>query len=412
MLVPTPAHAAFTLAPCAGSSVAGQGSSFQKGAQAAWAASFDAACSPFEQPPGSIAITYTANGSGAGLASLGANPTGDRDAATRFAGTDDAPTTAQIAQIAAGPAGGATGAGRIRTIPVATGAIALIVNAPDGCAIPAGAAYGATRFHVSSPVLEQAWAGAAATWGDVLGRITETAGGGRAAGSCAAQPLIRVVRFDTSGTTLQLKRWLDHVDPAARWTALGNTEWPGATVNAGAKGGGALAALVAATDGSLGYVDLATARANGFEASETAPDDTFWLPLDDNTGAPAEPTADPLGYVQGTTARGANCEAAEFSGEPGGADPTLGDWSAVTGAGAPAGYPLCLLTFELVWDDAATVYAATPAEQASARTVKDYLSEIVGATGQATLAPGDYAGLPANLRDVAAGGVAQIDFAR
>lgn len=385
------ARAAFSLGPCGGSAVSGQGSSFQTAAQGAWAAQFAAGCS-------SIQVGYTANGSGAGLASLGANATGDRDPATRFAGTDDAPTAQQIARIDAGPASGATAAGQVRAIPVAAGAIVVIVNFPDGCAVPAGEAYG-DRFHVSSQVLEEAWAGQRATWGDLLPGI---------APGCAGAPVKRAVRFDASGTTQQFKRWLDHVDPGRGWAGYGNTEWPGTTINAGTKGGGALAGLVASADGSLGYVDLATARAKGFEAG----DDTFWLPVDDAAGQPVEPTADPQGYVQGTAARGANCDAAQFSGAPAGADPTLGDWSAVTGVETPTGYPLCLLTYALAWDDAARVYGAGAAEEAKARTVKDYLGFVVGADGQSILAAHDYAPLPAGLAAVARDAVTRIDWNR
>lgn len=384
------ARAAFSLGPCAGAPVAGQGSSFQKAAQGAWAAQFAAACS--------IAVGYTPNGSGTGLAAMGAGAAGERDAATRFAGTDDAPTADQIARIDAGPASGATGAGRVRTIPVAAGAIVLIVNFPDGCAVPADARYG-DRFHVSNSVLEQAWAGERATWGELLPGI---------ASPCADAPVKRAVRFDVSGTTQQFKRWLDHVNPRRGWSAYGNTEWPGNTINAGAKGGGPLAALVASTDGSLGYVDLATARAAGFEAG----DDTFWLPVDDTAGNPVEPTADPQGFVHGTAARGAACETTQFTGVPGGSDPTLGDWSAVTGVETPTGYPLCLLTYALAWDDDAPVYGATAAEEAKARTVKDYLALVTGSDGQGVLAAHDYAPLPAALAASAQAAVDRIDWNR
>jgi ABC-type phosphate transport system substrate-binding protein len=407
LAVTAPAASASTnLPPCGGSSVAGQGSSFQKAAHAAWSARLGEACGASPQ------ITYTPNGSGAGLSAMGANPTGTRDATTRFAGTDDAPDAAAIAQINAGAANGSTGPGRIRTIPVAVGAIALIVNYPNGCTIPAASRHD-DRFHLASGALERAWAGDTATWGALLPGIAETPAGGRTSGACAAQPVQRAVRFDGSGTTLQFKRWLEHVNPARGWSALANTAWPGSTVNAGVKGGGALADLVTATDGALGYVDLATARAKGFDKAPGTADDTFWLPVDDNTGSPTEPTADPAGYVQSaTTPRGAGCNSTEFAGAPSGADPTLRDWSAVTGATTPTGYPLCALTFLLAWDDPAKVYGAGVTEAASARTVEDYLSVIVSAPGQAALAPGDYARLPGNLGLVAALAVAGIDFNR
>jgi ABC-type phosphate transport system substrate-binding protein len=218
------------------------------------------------------------------------------------------------------------------------------------------------------------------------------------------------VRFDVSGTTLQFKRWLDQVNPGRGWTGFANSEWPGATINPGTKGGGALAALVKSTDGSLGYVDLATARANGFETAGGGTDDTFWLAVDDNAGQPSEPTADPDGYREGTPARGANCDGTQFTRQPGGADPTLEDWSQVTGATTPSGYPLCLLTFDLAWDDQADVYGSGDGEQGQARTVKDYLADVVGTSGQSLLPAGDYSSLPRDIQAVSLRAVESIDW--
>ena len=47
-----------------------------------------------------------------------------------------------------------------------------------------------------------------------------------------------------------------------------------------------------------------------------------------------------------------------------------------------SGYPVCLLTYGLLWDDNSKVYGNTPSEEAQARTVLDYVDFVASSFGQ------------------------------
>src|SRR6201999_4485226 len=96
-------------------------------------------------------VTYEASSSGDGRAALGSregtvvNATGSRSAAYRFAGADQAPNQTQRDQIEHGPIDGngvdvtAADDGKLSVIPIAIGAIAIIVHLPNGCDYTTGA---------------------------------------------------------------------------------------------------------------------------------------------------------------------------------------------------------------------------------------------------------------------------------
>jgi hypothetical protein len=198
-----------------------------------------------------------------------------------------------------------------------------------------------------------------------------------------------------------------------------------------------LAKAVNETDGSIGYLDLATARKEGFNMEEKAADDTYWLPLEPvnpattpgtvDTGVFAEPTADAGAHftkLEGHK-KGANCEGADIRNVPQGSaspngDPTLGDWSAAIATGGTAkaitehpttAYPVCAITYDLAFDDDAAAYENTTSEEQVARAVKDYLSVAVSQYGQDQL-PGeaDYSVLAPELLADAQTGVAAIGW--
>ena len=59
---------------------------------------------------------------------------------------------------------------------------------------------------------------------------------------------------------------------------------------------------------------------------------------------------------------------------------TTGDWSNASGVDSPNGYVICTLTYGLAFDDNKNAYALQPdqtAEEAKARTVKDYWTSII-----------------------------------
>lgn len=486
-LIAQDAHAAFTLRACDGSSdVRGQGASFQQGAQVYFKSVFERSNGCSGTPTGP---TYTANGSGNGIASAGGGggnaqllcagscaiplPAGQRDPSVSFQATDEPPTPTQQAAMNTGLPGEADDA-LIHVIPVATGANALILHAPEGCNLSTvtnktngrdGALGGADtgdnaadhtqRIRLDNTLVEAAFAGVAQTWGDIAPGISGTATNAQQTErDCARVPVKRIVRQDVSGTTYGWKAYLNLINPARGWLTTystpNNLTWPavGGTSTATptpvsgtgqptfcpetgnklcsgpASGNGSLTDQVNITDGSIGYSDLATARAKGFtiNASADRQDYTFWAPLQNNPGGTptgyAEPTVDPAAHSGAVGGRGANCQNVTVANIPTPAnsprgDPTLGDWSRVFAAGGPV-YGACVLTYILAWHDNAAVYGNNDVQQAKARTVKDYLQRaILSSFGQA-FTNVDYSALPnpagAPLLDYARAAADSIDW--
>lgn len=430
-----PSEAAFTLLQCEGSSVIGRGASFQAQAHVGFEQNFRSTTWCGSTAPD---ITYEALGSGAGRRALGeqssSNPQGNRDPNVRFAGTDEAPNLTQISQMEQGPTVNPDGTGGdltdaddgdLRTIPVASSSIPLIVNEPGNCR-----AQGANqtsvnaqfnRFVTDNALLEAAYAGdpSVDTWGELVPGIVGV--NGRSTASCQGVPIKRVVRLDSSGTTFEFKKWLAEINPARNWGSLSNAAWPNdsgttAVIRGDANGNGPAAEKVFATDGSIGYSDLATARIEGFRKNG-ATDGTYWIPVRMPDGTPREPTED-QNIEDGNVKKGSDCVNATFGPLPTtpSGDITRGDWSAVEGHNTSNSvYPICALTYSLVFDDNADVYGNTATEEAQARTVFDYVTSIVHPTGQSKLKQNDYSKLSTtaaagNLRGVAAQGMSRVGW--
>ncbi len=494
---PPSAHASFTIEPCHGSAIQGEGSSFQKVAQQQfWTTTiFDSSFGCGSGAASSTPVTYVPDGSGCGIASIGGGGStgkcsdfesenanaGYRDPNTRFAGSD-APLTPT--QQAAADAAGGEHPGVIHTLPVANGAVTVIVHFPEGCSLEdptAGGGNGNTstggpndpggkdgtgdtyanqdlRVHIPAATLEQIWDGTPTTWGEIVGthvtgKPTSTLNSGFT--KCEEVPVRRIVRRDGSGTTYNFKAYLSLLPgaPTGLWTSApvvgDNTTWPITTssnttsvevnktnnvcedashiCHGTENGGGSLAAAVTATDGSIGYLDLATARQKGFTViaakSPATPDHTYWIPVqtidpsnNNHVGTNyVEPTASPLSNIESSgSPNGSNCTNADYRGIPTtpASDPTLGDWSQAiaTGSTDTSTYPVCALTYVFAFDDDAPVYGNTQAEQEKARTVKDYLTAIESPAGQFGLASADYGTLPANVVQIAQNGVNAIDW--
>lgn len=414
---PAASQAAFTppyTTPGSGSSISGIGAGLQEEAQGILANGF---ATTFPGPT----VTYSATGSGDGLNAFGAAD-GRRDATNRFAGTDEPPTLAQLVRMDLGSQPGHNSA-LSREIPIASGSIAVLVSFPSGCTIPQNAAYPAgpvtsqSQFVVSNQQLEKAFAGdpSVSTWGQLLPGIS----GDDFGTPCANVPLTRVVRGDDAGTTFAFKQWLASINPSRRWSTLPNTTWPndaGATAvirsnaNVFTNGDTAEALGVGQNDGSIGYASLSAAYTIGFDQTIGNLDQNFWIPIHDANGDVVQPTRDPAGITTGTP--GANCDNPGYRNVPGGPDPTLVTWRAVT-VGSPTSYPLCTLTYGLAWDDSSLAYQSTSTtEQASQRTVKDYLGYALGDAAQAALARGNDSALPVNVLAIARGGQSKIGWNR
>ncbi len=407
-----------------------------------------------------------------------------RSSITRFAGSDAPLTVAQ--QIAADDSAG-TKPGVIHQIPVASFAVAIIVHFPDGCKLKdpgSGAAANGTgslngdtstggpndppggetgdkaseetlRVHITAAEMETIWDGTTQTWGNIVPEA-DLEGEGKTAKECAETPVYRIVRFDGSGTTYNFKAYLSLLPgaPAGLWTeglvAGDNSNWPETfnaekkkpgTVNAGTKvceatnhictalanGGGPLTEAVTATNGSIGYADLATARKHNFYMKAKEKDHTYWIPMQtispekgNEVGAAyAEPSEVPTSNLVASP-EGANCTDADYRNFPTeGADPTLGDWEKAIATGSTANaiknepvhaYPLCGLTYDFAFDDDAPVFGESQLEQEKARTVKDYLEAVESTKGQFQLALHDYGTLPLSIVQIAQNGVKAIDW--
>lgn len=447
----TRADAAFTTGKCAGADVIGRGASFARDAHNVFINNF--------QPiycagtPAFAGVTYEALGSGAGK-----NAAKARDIATRFGMTDEPPPPDEIEEMNKGGSGtplvidsDPSNDGEIHVVPAAVGAVAPLVNFPDGCDVnklPSdaktpeqnldgdGVPDDVIRVRFDREQFEGAWAKAPGyeTWDEIFPELVE----GGADPACE-KPIIRVVRFDTSGTTFAFKDYLDSVNGARGWltTYIANQEnrqWPGTVVgpraDCGGKegpgsqedsidqltsgcsnGNGELVKKLVVTDGSIGYSDISTARTNSTGSLAVTPEandnDTYWTQLENAANTFTEPTSNPNGF-RSDGPKGSNCLATEFESVP---SSTLGqDWSPVSGVESQVGFGICTMTYGLVFDDSADVWGNSPAEEAKARTVKDYWENILSPTAQASLFPNDYAPLPTSILNVARAGVESIDW--
>lgn len=434
------AEAAFALGKCGGTDITGRGASFARDAHNLWITNFltgYCASNPSN-------ITYEPLGSGAGRRSMMA-----RDEDPRFGMTDDPPDVEEIEKMNTGVGNAGdpqndsdpSDNGEIHLIPAAVGAVAPLVNFPDGCdpaeldeASRTSNTAALMRVRFTKSEWEEVWGqeeGSLLDWHDVFPELEGD--------SDCEVPIIRVVRQDDSGTTYAFKDYLNTINGARGWlsTYVGpNTNWPGAEFGAGghcggtaapgkeadsedhltsgcSSGNGNLVPKVVSTDGSVGYSDISTARTNPGESLTINPsggdNDVYWTQLQNGSGNFTEPTANPGGFEE-NGAKGSNCQSTEFKngGQP--LPTTLGNWEDVSGVNAPVGYGICTLTYGLVFDDLADPWGNTPEEEAQARTVKDYWESVVSDTGQALLFPGDYAKLPAQILAIARSGVSSVGW--
>lgn len=354
-------------------------------------------------------------------------------------------------------------------------------NDPTGAYTSDKFSEGTLRVHIPAGTLEEIWGGKPMTWGEVTkdkmtGKPTNALKVEEGfTTSCDEVPIRRIVRFDSSGTTYNFKAYLGLLPVGVGGSATNEvwtkspvvgtgTTWPLTTsstgvpkpvpITAGTKefinecnetvsgpdrictgsknGNPFVAAAVAATDGSIGYSDLATARQNGFTITPESknggkPDDTYWIPLqtvnpEDSVSTRVgtnyvEPTVSPTSNVgNGAEVRGSNCTNADYRGIPaitaGEPDPTLGDWANAIGTGSKdtVTYPNCAITYDFVWDDDAPVYGNTLAEQAKARTIKDYFTTVESGEGQLSLQGEDYGSLPPTIINIARIGVNAVGW--
>ncbi len=272
-----------------------------------------------------IEINYQSIGSGGGIQQIKAGTVdfGASDAALPDARLEEMPR-------------------RILHFPTVGGAVVLAYNLPS-----------VRRPLMLTPdVIGGIYMGKITTWNDK--RIAAVNPGV----SLPAAPILPVHRSDGSGTTNIFTTYLSAVDGSWKEMVGANTSvsWP---VGIGGKGNEGVSGLIRQTQGAIGYVELAYAKQNKLPAAHVR----------NRSGKFIEPT------LASTTA------AAE------GAAPMLAKdvRFPIVNSPAPDAYPICGLTFLLVYQD--------QKDAGKAHALAGFLEWAIH-EGQAAAAPLDYAPLP------------------
>jgi ABC-type phosphate transport system substrate-binding protein len=394
-------------AACTGDNIEGQGSSLQELAQNnVWRPHFNAKCVGTEQVTG-----YKGTGSGAGLATWGVGKLehnfGDSFA---FVGTDQPPNPTQKAEIEL-----FSGGGKVLSIPTLQAAVSIDINLPTGCE---KAESGKGKKIVGKLALTQKQV--ERVFAHTLTKWSELEGGGAEnkilpAGCAEGKTITRVVREDGSGTTAILKKFLfeinrEPVDPETgeTWNELAeknkNLPWPEEKVDlVRAKGGKAVAKKVTETAGSIGYANLADARATHLytpEGGAGAGTKVFWALLQNNPKSEKK-FIDPATNGEENAVGNSNCGGEKYvdlsaEGKKAKFPPESTElpWNEVTAELKAKNYSLCGFTYDL----SLTKFSGTESQGAAAtatevETIKNYIGYILG-TGQTDLNNNDYLGLP------------------
>jgi len=315
-------------------------------------------------------VTYVGIGSGPGMNRWKADGSGGAPSGDEFIGTDDPPSAAQINAIKA-----AAGGSSVEVIPVAQGAVSVIVNLPENCS----ATRSPLRATASSVV--EAYDAGTADFGELFpGQVT---------GAGCAADATPIARSSGSGTTQVFKRYLSAV---GGWSGntRSDTTWPTAAVRTIGSGGPGVVTSVQGTEGSIGYVVIADAV--DASLSNDASTSTFWVELPNGSGY-ADPAVD-----DGISPPTSNCANTVYSGTVP-TDTTDADWTGVNGVNTSAtDYPICALTYVLAYSSA---YAGAPSVSGrtftadQGQTTCRYLSYVTDdATGQSEINAHHYSALP------------------
>jgi hypothetical protein len=314
----------------------------------------------------------------------------------------------------------------LMSFPIAGSSVALVANltASDcGGTAPSG-------ISLTGSEVEQIMGGDVLNWNSA----TLEPGGTNASLASCNVPIVRVVRFDNSGTSSIIQRYLYNIvggstvsndrstescDPSLSWTAVyaesSNTVWPGngagsaagsgcsEYINAGTSGGPALVTTLDSTNGGFGYADLADAVT---AVSTLTGGKAITATVQNAAGTAAESPK---------SGNAANCNFGVVSLPGSSPSDAVGlnsgdNWSSdnvatnggqnhldVTDLGTQ--YPICGLTFDLVYTNLGLGAASTPnaISELSAdqrRTLYSFMTYVL-TTGQNSLPTGFYQSLPA-----------------
>ncbi|HEX3692397.1 MAG TPA: substrate-binding domain-containing protein [Solirubrobacteraceae bacterium] len=426
---------------CSGANIGGQGSSLQKLAQEVWVAGFNSstekhACNGTQGTKGIPTVSYNPSGSGAGLKSWGVGKTEHKYEATNaFVGTDEAPNPTALSEIEENETTITPQA--VATVPVLQAAVAVIVHLPENCVATSSAAKG--RLALNNSTLEKIWRAEITKWSE----ITEDGDKLSGTGCNPATAIQHVVRQDGSGTTHIFKKYLGLINTSGKFEATNNkgeavgsrtwdeiaegaenTTWPtaDAVIHPVNKGGGELVELVAKTASSIGYANVADARANkafipppgGTGGEKTS---TFWVMVQNKEGTVTY--ADPASNKEVDALKESNCSKEEYTNGVVAFPPesVKESWSAVTTKTTEPHYTLCGLTFDLALLPYGSFGGTSLTE---ATTVNNYLQFVVSTTkekegnkmngGQALIKLHDYEPLTGTVLSEAKKGTTLIGF--
>lgn len=390
VLVPAAGHAesALTGALCSASgSITGVGASFAQNAHdKVFRPAYAAACTV---PVSTVA--YLGGGSGAGK-------TGFMGHTHMITGSDE---PLSLDEQFTGTADAVGLQGRVSPahhIPIALGSITVAVNLTH-CGI--GTSNGAQlNLQLRSQVIGSIFSGLITDWGDDLIALDNPSLETKL-NTCG--PVKPAVRSDGSGTTYAFKDFLSKRNPQFQVYKQNqlNTAWPaedlGRSILRG-PGNDGVAGVVDTVPGAIGYVELSEA----IRTRAPAPGKTAHTPID------FAYVDSPLGeWISPRDGASANCAAAAV-GMTHPASTLLPGWDAVsiTDAAAPGAYPICTLTYLLVYNNLASAFPS--ATDAQIQTVSDYLSVALQDGTQGSLAANGYAPLPLSALTVARLGVTSL----
>ncbi|HEY7260551.1 MAG TPA: phosphate ABC transporter substrate-binding protein PstS [Trebonia sp.] len=308
----------------------GSGSSFQNTFQ-------QAAISAFKSVDSGITVNYQSVGSGTGRSNLAAGT-------VNFAGSDSPIPDKETANFKGK---------KVLYFPVLIGPITMSYNLP-----------GVSNLKLTPKVISDIFQAKVTKWNDP--EITAINPGANLPGTA----ITPAVRSDSSGTTQNFALFLQTAVPND-W-ALGSSstvKWP-SSARAGAQNTG-VAQIVKSTQGAIGYVDYADAKASGLH----------WASVQNKSGQYVEPSS-----------AGSSASAAGVTVKP---DLTF---HAVWGTGATA-YPITYQSWVLVYQ-----------QQPNANDVallKAYIGYLIG-DGQQLLGDLGYAPLPSNIDSQAKAQLDQI----
>ncbi|MCV6987279.1 phosphate ABC transporter substrate-binding protein PstS [Mycobacterium shinjukuense] len=305
------------------------GSTAQENAMTLFVKAFEQAC------PGQ-SLSYTANGSGAGISEFMGN-------LTDFGGSDSPLSKDEYAQ-AERRCGSP-----VWNLPVVFGPIAIAYNVT-----------GLTSLNLDGPTAAKIFNGAITTWNDpVIAALNPGV-------AWPAEPIRVVFRSDESGTTDNFQRYLDTASGGA-WGKGAGKKFNGG-VGEGVEGNDGAAAAVKSKEGSIGYVQWSFAQAEHLNTVKVV------------TSAGPDPVA------LSTQSVGKTISAAWYIRE--GNDLAL-DTISFYRPNQPGSYPIVLATYEIV----CSKYPDTRVGAA----VKAFLQSTIGA-GQDGLADNGYVPIPDELK--------------